>query len=413
MANPSHVTVIIPTRERFETLRSTLATCTEQDSDRLEILVCDNQCTDGTEGYVKNHPDPRVRHIRTPERLSMAKNWEYALSHMSDGFVIVLGDDDALLPNAISELLEVADQTGCQAMAWTQGGYNWPQSSDIKEDNVLTFPVRREWTERRSFDSLTSVLRYENKHKLLPSLYWGMVHRDVLTRATAKDGRFFHSLNPDVYSAAASAAVVETYQHCSGPYSLSGRSKFSTGMSFMGGRSDKSTLKQFLSEDNLPFHPDLLLVPSIPIYVTECCLQARDHVPNAQLPPIDYDQMLFAAMNGVSMAPEHLYESICEAVLEIGDRIDRRAVAEEAIARHPHAPLKHTVSPAGLNVRRGFMKIYGDDVGIRDVHGAAHLCHNTIKLLEKDYLSFRGIAASMAKRTKQAVDNLTDRMARK
>ena len=48
-------TVVIPTRERCDTLRATLRTCVGQDHDDLTILVSDNASTDPTVNRPSHH----------------------------------------------------------------------------------------------------------------------------------------------------------------------------------------------------------------------------------------------------------------------------------------------------------------------------------------------------------------------
>ena len=57
--------VIIPTRERSDTLQSSLKTCVGQDYDNLEIIVSDNFSTDNTREVVESFDDPRIRYINT------------------------------------------------------------------------------------------------------------------------------------------------------------------------------------------------------------------------------------------------------------------------------------------------------------------------------------------------------------
>ena len=59
--------VIIPTRERSDTLQSSLKTCVGQDYDNLEIIVSDNFSTDNTREVVESFDDPRIRYINLPE----------------------------------------------------------------------------------------------------------------------------------------------------------------------------------------------------------------------------------------------------------------------------------------------------------------------------------------------------------
>jgi glycosyltransferase involved in cell wall biosynthesis len=80
MTKPS-ITIIIPTRERHETLGASIRTCVEQDYADLEILVSDNASEDSTKDTVSRFKDPRLRYIRAPKRLSMTENFCFGLEH--------------------------------------------------------------------------------------------------------------------------------------------------------------------------------------------------------------------------------------------------------------------------------------------------------------------------------------------
>ena len=64
--------VIIPTRNRAETLRVTLRSCTEQDFDPFEIVVSDNDSKDDTRAVVEAAGSSHIRYVKTPRALSMA-----------------------------------------------------------------------------------------------------------------------------------------------------------------------------------------------------------------------------------------------------------------------------------------------------------------------------------------------------
>src|SRR5438094_861105 len=95
------ITVVIPTRERVATLRSTVATALDQRSRDLEVLVSDNASNDGTAAFIHTVADARLRYVNTGRRLSMSANWEFALEHVRGEYILIVGDDDALLPGAL------------------------------------------------------------------------------------------------------------------------------------------------------------------------------------------------------------------------------------------------------------------------------------------------------------------------
>src|SRR4051812_19525924 len=91
-------TVIIPTLNRCETLAHTLETCVAQQDESFRILVSDNLSDDGTCAVVREfcRRDPRVELIQPPHRMGMSAHYEFALSYVQDGFLMLLGSDDGL-----------------------------------------------------------------------------------------------------------------------------------------------------------------------------------------------------------------------------------------------------------------------------------------------------------------------------
>src|ERR1035441_9201470 len=104
------ISVLVPTRERCETLHYALKTLCDQDFPDVEFIVSDNFSNDDTAGVVKRFDDPRIRYIRTPRRLSMTENFCFALGHARGTYVTILGDDDGFTPGALSVLAKWALQ---------------------------------------------------------------------------------------------------------------------------------------------------------------------------------------------------------------------------------------------------------------------------------------------------------------
>src|SRR5690349_16522507 len=118
--------VVIPTRERAETLSSALRTCLEQTFDDYEIVVCDNCSSPATRAVVEAAGSARVRYVRSDRPLAMSANWELAVSHARGQYVTVLGDDDGLMPFALRELRRLIDRHDRPtAIQWIVGMYTW------------------------------------------------------------------------------------------------------------------------------------------------------------------------------------------------------------------------------------------------------------------------------------------------
>lgn len=256
MTDEPHVTVIIPTRERADVLEKSLLSCTSQNYGNLTVLVSDNVSEDNTREVVLSAKDPRVKYINPGKRLSMSHNYEFALSHVEDGWVTIIGDDDGILPHSLEQVAEIIASTDTQAIRSDVCLYRWPGALD-SEAGDLTVPLRRGIEVRRSKEWLSRVLKGSDLYFNLPMLYsGGFVRASVLHDIKAQHGQFYHSCIPDVYSAFAIASVIDSYVWSYTPLAIDGVSKHSTGTSLINRARDRSSAEKFFSEQNIPWHPD-------------------------------------------------------------------------------------------------------------------------------------------------------------
>jgi hypothetical protein len=91
------ISVLLPTRDRLELLPHAVASIRRLEDPDWEIVISDNCSSGDVEGYVTSLGDERVRYLRTPELLPITDNWNNALEHSTGDYVLMLGDDDALL----------------------------------------------------------------------------------------------------------------------------------------------------------------------------------------------------------------------------------------------------------------------------------------------------------------------------
>jgi glycosyltransferase involved in cell wall biosynthesis len=284
MSEP-RITVIIPTRERCETLGASIRTCIEQDYENLEIIVSDNASQDETDAVVRSFSDRRLRYIKTNQRLSMSSNFEFALRHAKPGLITFIGDDDGLMPGAVSLVAELFKQTGKKAIVSYPIDYGWPNHPFEKARNRMY--IRRIGRRAECKES-----KYEVKRLLaflhggrnvnyweLPTIYRSFVSTEVI-QAGFRDGRYFHSINPDIYSGFVNSFLIDYFLRIDRPLSIEGVSARSNGVSTSYGI-DRSEETKFAEEADIPFHSDLVYSPSIHIAVAEAYLQARARFPEA------------------------------------------------------------------------------------------------------------------------------------
>jgi len=104
--------VLLPTRDRLELLRLAVETVRRQDYDDWELIVSDNQSPPKVRRYVESLNDSRIRWYGTSQLLPVTDNWNRALEHSTGDYVVMLGDDDGLLPGYFRALAGVLERYG-------------------------------------------------------------------------------------------------------------------------------------------------------------------------------------------------------------------------------------------------------------------------------------------------------------
>lgn len=98
------VTIGIPTRNRLGYLTAALSSVLSQTYQNLEVIVSDDESSDGTWDYLRSIQDPRVRIIRQSPKLGMVPNFNAVLAQATGDLFMLLSDDDLLEPTAIEKL---------------------------------------------------------------------------------------------------------------------------------------------------------------------------------------------------------------------------------------------------------------------------------------------------------------------
>jgi hypothetical protein len=277
------ITVIIPTRERGDVLEKSLQTVIKQDYENLEIIVSDNCSADRTREVVLDTRDKRVRYLNTGKRLSMAHNWEFALSHVDDGWVAIIGDDDGLLPTALSRVAKIIRSADIKAIRSAMCEYSWPSLTKTGF-GILSVPLKSGYEVRDTKVWLSKVLDGLVGYPMLPMLYTGgFVSVSILKQIKAKTGAFYSSCIPDLYSAIAVSSIIDSYIYLNEPLAVNGASRHSTGTSqfSLGNKTVQSPANVFASEGNIPMHRDVPLCadgsypPSLQALAYESYLQSE------------------------------------------------------------------------------------------------------------------------------------------
>lgn len=231
------VTVVIPTRERADTLIYCIRTALDQQSKNYQVLVSDNFSFDNTMQVVKSFNDERLTYVNPGERLSMTDHWNFAMKYVQGEYVIIIGDDDAIMPNSIDRFIGLTETHQAKIFTWPSQVYFWPSKN--KNPHV---PFVTEISAPSKID-LKIIMNFVQKYGLvnyskLPHFYHSAVHRDIISTIKEKTGNIFSTSIPDVYMSYMLPAFSEYAINLGYPISIVGHSPNSNSGSLLEGNID-------------------------------------------------------------------------------------------------------------------------------------------------------------------------------
>ena len=131
--------VLLPTRNGGKYLKSCIESVLSQDYKDMELIVFDNANTDNTAEVVNSYSnDKRLKYYRTDSVVDVTENWNNALKKSSGDYVLMMGDDDFLLPGYFDTLDKIIKENdfpdGISYFGYT---FIYPDAVDNKEGYYL------------------------------------------------------------------------------------------------------------------------------------------------------------------------------------------------------------------------------------------------------------------------------------
>ena len=105
------ITIAIPTYKRADLLKEAIDSAINQiEYTNYDIIVVDNNPERGceTEKLMMSYNNPMLSYYKNSENIGMAGNWNRLFTLAKGKYVVILHDDDLLLPTFISECINIA-----------------------------------------------------------------------------------------------------------------------------------------------------------------------------------------------------------------------------------------------------------------------------------------------------------------
>ncbi|HXB06412.1 MAG TPA: glycosyltransferase family A protein [Puia sp.] len=279
--------IIIPTRNRYETLPYALITVLKQEFGSFELIVSDNsdEANLGGAGSIRSYlQDPRVKYVRPPSVLPMSDHWEFAVSQATGEYIIVFGDDDGLVEGSLGYIHDIFQKTAAQLVSWFRVEYSWPDRLPAGLANMMIIPhtVKTGLIDAEKY--IKGIIAHKEDYRTLPMLYNSAVSRQLIQTLKDRTGRIFNAVSPDIYSGFAFAHLTKHYISVGRPLSINGVSAKSNGAAHANNSRNETRTDfwELLKKSEIRWPEELPEMITAYIGVVEPFIQLRRHFPELE-----------------------------------------------------------------------------------------------------------------------------------
>jgi glycosyltransferase involved in cell wall biosynthesis len=112
------LSICIPTYNQVQFVKEAVESALRQRFASFEVVVSDNHCTDGTAEYLGGLKDVRLRIVRPPEHLQVARNFDFCAAESRGEYLTFLSSDDILDPEYAAKMCPFLDGAPTAAFAY-------------------------------------------------------------------------------------------------------------------------------------------------------------------------------------------------------------------------------------------------------------------------------------------------------
>jgi Glycosyl transferase family 2 len=316
--------VVIPTYNRSDLLVRAVQSVLAQTLDDFEVVVSDNQSADDTHDAIARIDDPRLRYVSTPHHMVMPDSWEFARRQGRGKLMMVLSDDDAMLPDTLERFLRATERYDADFLFCNMAEYR-DHAFPTVDANTLAVPAYTGWV--RVIDQavyVNQLMAFSQKYNAHPSCY---VFASALANAIAdrNNGRFFQTLGAEYFAWPVAAVLARKIVYIDAPLVVVGRTSKSWGTNMVLMNPGQEKIRQLVSDAQTERRYTPLTNFTFNNLAIEGLLAAAAAFPEELLPyPVD--------LGGYVRATRAELERRAEQKVDVGSEI---AELDEYVAAHP------------------------------------------------------------------------------
>lgn len=351
-------------------LKYSVGSALRQSISDFEIILSDNSI-DGFRDGIDFEGDSRVRYVRPERRLPHYRSWEFAFSQARGEWIILLGDDDVVLPCTLAALIRAERANpGVEILSWTHGSF-FSDSFPSAQRGTASLP--RSTGDMRlssNADSLATLFRvggepekFSAAKRLYPSPLVSAYRSGLVARVRTIAGAFFMPSTPDWAAGVAAMAVTAHTLFIDAPLTILNATADSNAA---GGAGDLTKVREAYRElDFVPFtHVPFKGIIANRNIVIDTMLEVRARMPR-ELGQFEVDWAAYFKSIHFGLAQVRRqsggFPELAQEEQELMDCIasqspDVQASVRKYMAASDHAPAGERV-PAARNPRFHQLKV--------------------------------------------------------
>lgn len=227
------ISIIIPTRNRFQYVKSAIISILNINDQRIELVIQDNSDSEDLKLWVHdNINDFRLKYNYNNSPLSFVGNFSEGVEAATGEYVCIIGDDDGINPEIIDAVVWLKQENIDCLSIKNVVNYVWPNSgipstifTKVTDGNLSLSNFKASLVQSNMSFQLKSFVRNGCSNYLdfnLPKLYHGVVRRQCLLEIKKKTGFYFSGLSPDIYASISLACIVNRVLVTDYPLTLPG-----------------------------------------------------------------------------------------------------------------------------------------------------------------------------------------------
>lgn len=233
------LSIVIPTRNRLEYVKSAIQSVLRIYSPQLQLAVEDNSDSNDLEVWLRdNISDRRLVYHYSNSPVTMCENYERAMRLASGEYICLIGDDDGVNPEIVAATGWAKENVFDALVPSSMINYVWPDLQMTSRGSMEAGELSiRPFTGEMTFpDPEAEMLKCvqdagQNFHKL-PKAYYGIVKKRCMDLVKETTGSYFPGVSPDMSAALSIATVAKRICHVDYPLFVPGSSaKSNAGLS--------------------------------------------------------------------------------------------------------------------------------------------------------------------------------------